>query len=91
MYVVLRPGGLTVLPLWTFYDGVHFPVLRAHTMTIAKSMGTRSVPHITLFLENLAMPGVAYTALTRVNNVSCVATLGPVDRKFFKPRTPLSV
>ena len=88
LFVKLRPGGLAIIPVWTFDDGTYFPVLRAHAMTVAKAMGT-GLSHATLFLENLSMAGVEYTALTRIKNLSSLLTLGPIERRFFQPCQPL--
>lgn len=88
LFVKLRPGGLAIIPVWTFDDGTYFPVLRAHAMTVAKAMGT-GLAHVTLFLENFSMAGVGYTALTRIRDLGSLFTLGPIERRYFQPCQPL--
>lgn len=89
LHVVYDDGTLAPIPLWCFDDGVYFPILRGHAVTIAKSIGT-NMGHITLYMEEgISVPGAGYVAISRVRNLDALSVIGFPSYKFFRPHKML--
>ena len=61
-----------------------YPVIMGHALTIAKAMGS-TIPHVTLYMEEISAPAAGYVALTRVKSLDDVLLIGHPSTRFFHP------
>ena len=80
-----------VLPITPWHDAEHanlvyYPIRLGYCSTIHKVQGDE-FPFIIIYLDRANMPGVGYTAITRVKNGNSYLIGGHIERKHFVPVT----